>query len=137
AFCGVLQLRENMLVATMDAVKVPDGNDCWSEVPGDFGGIVPDVDHQPRLLLQIFVPPGNLPAPEHSKVTRCGCSPWTAASCSTTGVQGWAARAGRNHNRVQTATTQCHAGRPPDRTGLWRQLPARRGVPRVPRPTTL
>ncbi|MNG38479.1 hypothetical protein D3C84_1262070 [compost metagenome] len=34
----------------MDAVKVPDGNDSRSEVLGDFGGIVPDVDHQPRLF---------------------------------------------------------------------------------------
>lgn len=69
--CLVGQLRQNVLVATMDAVKVPDGNDSRSEVlGGDFGGIVPDVTINLAFLLQMFVPPGNLPAPEHSKVTR-------------------------------------------------------------------
>ncbi len=61
------ELREHLLVAAVDAVEVAEGNDGRTKVRRDFGRIVPDVDHQPRLLLPAMCSSGEaMPAPELS-----------------------------------------------------------------------
>ena len=45
------ELGEHLLVAAVHAVEVAERDNGRTEVRRDFGRIVPDVDHQPRLLL--------------------------------------------------------------------------------------
>ena len=78
--CGPDELGQHLLVAAVDAVEIADSDNGRTKVVGDLGRIVPDVDHQPRLLLpdrkHVRVP---IQAPELSKITRIRPAPRTAA----------------------------------------------------------
>ena len=64
---GADELREHLLVAAVHAVEIAERDNGRTKVRRDFGRIVPDVDHQPRLLLPAMNSSGaTVPAPELS-----------------------------------------------------------------------
>ena len=64
---GPDELRQHLLVAAVHAVEIAERDNRRTKVRRDFGQIVPDVDHQPRLLLPAMNSSGaTVPAPELS-----------------------------------------------------------------------